>query len=211
MSRAVAFIRAWGIQRFAGCVACKVAFRVLSVFFPFDPWHATAPYLCREYKSRVVTLAASVGPRIVADIGCGLGEAVVRISADSRYGFDPDKAAIAAARFLFGARATFGVASVFDAAAIRALVREPELDLLIMTNWTHGVEMEKIRAAITDLAAVLPIRMLLIDTVRPGQIPGALCHDVAELVSLGPVIRSVDGGDGVRDLHLIAVAAGRIG
>jgi hypothetical protein len=46
--------------------------------------------------------------------------------------------------------------------------------------------------------------MLLIDTVRPGM-EVRFSHSVEDLTRLGEVRPSVDGGDGVRELHLIAL------
>ncbi len=203
MRRVITFARRWGMRRVAACAFCKFVYRVLRFFYRFDPWHASAPYACREYKHRAVALAASIAPRTVVDIGCGLGEVVARIPAVQRYGLDPAAAVIRAARLLFGRRATFGVASVTEAAAIRGAVSEGEIDLLIMLNWPHGMEIGKLAGAVASLDHLIPVRSILIDTVRPGAIPGSHIHGLGDLKCLGEVVRTVDAGDGFRDLHLI--------
>jgi SAM-dependent methyltransferase len=179
---------------------------MLQRVYGFESWHASAPFPCREYKVRVVRLASALGPAVVVDMGCGLGEVVARIPASRRYGFDPSAAAIRGARWLYGRRATFLVGKLCDVDAIRAGISEAQIDLLIMTNWTHGCPIEVIRAQIMALDAILPIRTILMDTVRPYALPGRFIpHSWDDLQTIGKVMKSVDGGDGVRDLHIIAL------
>src|SRR4051812_17445146 len=88
---------------FAGKVRCKADRAWLSCvgrMFELDPWHANAPYSCRPYKKSVVDLVNSLKPERVVEIGCGLGEILVRIQARHRFGLDTDADVIRAARFL---------------------------------------------------------------------------------------------------------------
>jgi hypothetical protein len=203
MKKFLRFFREQGGARLGACILCKIFYRGLRLFFPFDRWHATAPYPCRDYKRRVVALAASRRPSVVADLGCGLGEVVSRIPADMRYGFDPDGAAIRAARLLFGRKARFARAALADANVVRDTVIESGIDLLVMTNWTHGVKADELRRQLLALQAVIPVGAILVDTVRPGAMAGAQCHTLADFAGLGTVVASCDGGDGVRDLHVL--------
>jgi hypothetical protein len=57
-----------------------------------------------------------------------------------------------------------------------------------------------------SLHAVLPIRAILMDTVRVGgmSVP-FLSHTLKDLQTIGEVVKTVEGGDGARDLHIIAL------
>ena len=172
----------------------------------FDPYHASAPYACGIYGVRAVDLASSTHSRVVLDIGCGLGDIIGRVRAEKRWGVDKSAAAIAAARRLFGGRVSFAVGSAFAPDEIAKVVSDRPIDLLIMTGWTY-MELEKLVATIRSIQQKLSVRMLLIDTLRPGALEGRLAHSVEDLKRLGEVRVSVDCGDGVipRDLHLIAL------
>jgi len=207
MSKASQFIARYGLARFGECVACKVFYRALQTVFRFDAWHATAPFACREYKMTTAKLATSLKPHSVVDIGCGLGEVLAHIAAPSRYGLDVDRGVIRAARLLHGRRIVFATASIFQPSEIgQALPREP-VDLVIMTNWLHGMDMDAVCEIIAHLASELTFSRLLIDTYRPEALPDGHAHTVSDLARLGIVRQTIDAGDGVRDLHVIEVRA----
>ena len=69
-----------------------------------------------------------------------------------------------------------------------------------------GCPIETLRAQIMSLHAVLPIRAILMDTVRVGgmSVP-FLSHTLKDLQTIGEVVKTVEGGDGARDLHIIAL------
>jgi SAM-dependent methyltransferase len=203
MTRTLEFLRRHGARRLASCILCKLSYRALQRIYRFDPWHASAPYACREYKVRAADLASSTQSRVVLDIGCGLGDIIGRVRAEKRWGVDKSAAAIAAARLLFGGRVSFAIGSGFAADEIAKVVSDRPIDLVIMTGWAH-MELEKLVATIRSIQQNLSVRMLLIDTVRPGM-KGCFAHSVEDLTRLGEVRASVDCGDGVRELHLIAL------
>jgi SAM-dependent methyltransferase len=111
MARTLEFLRRHGARRLASCIFCKLLYRALQQIYRFDPWHASAPYACREYKGRAVDLASSTHSRVVLDLGCGLGDIIGRVRAEKRWGVDKSAAAIAAARRLFGGRVSFAIRS----------------------------------------------------------------------------------------------------
>lgn len=203
MRRAVAFIRAQGPGQFTRCVLCKLFYRVLQQIYGFDIWHASAPFPCREYKKRIVDLVTSFGPAVVADLGCGLGEIIARVPAVRRYGIDPSATAIKAARRLHGRHTTFLVGRLEDATAMKAAIPEAQIDLLIMTNWTHGYPIEALRSGLAALNALLPVRAILIDTMHADVRPGHYqAHTVESLSRIGCIVTTMPG-DEVRDLHII--------
>ncbi len=187
--------------RLAGCVACKLLYGAVQPIFRYDPWHSSAPYPCREYKRRTVQLASTVGARVAVDIGCGFGEIISRVDAASRYGIDRSPQAIRFARVLYGRKATFRVASLASPQDLHAAIPEPSIDLLIMTNWLHGLPFAELRAMLTRLREAIPVQRLLMDSFRYAA--DWHVHNAEQLALLGKVETSVDGGDGHRDLYLI--------
>ena len=177
---------------------------------PYSGYIALIPGMRRRLMHAVntrfwaVDLASSTHSRVVLDIGCGLGEIISRVRAEKRWGVDISAAAIAAARRLSGRRVSFAIGSGFAPDEIAKVVSDRPIDLVIMTGWTH-MELEKLVATIRSIQQYLSVRMLLIDTVRPGVLEDCFAHSVEDLTRLGEVRASVDCGDGARDLHLIAL------
>ena len=100
---------------------------------------------------------------------------------------------------------SFAVGSVFAPDEIAKVVSDRPIDRVIMTGWTHGTELEKFVTITRSIQQKRSVRMLLIDTARPGIREGCFSHSVEDLTRLGEVRASVDCGDGVRELHLIAL------
>jgi SAM-dependent methyltransferase len=203
LSKTVEFVRVHGAGRFSACIFCKALFSLLRRVFRFDPWHASAPFPCREYKVQTSALANSLAPRVVVDIGCGLGEILSHIKSAERIGLDHDPQVLKAARFLYGSKIAFRTVSVFDAPAVASAIGNSEVDLAIMTNWSHGTPLPTLIETVKAVAQHVRYKYLIIDTVRPDSMAGAKCHSVAEIGQLGPVLRSVSAGDGIRDLHVL--------
>jgi hypothetical protein len=148
----------WGKFR---CRADRLGLEALRLLFGFDPWHASAPYSCRPYKALVVEMANSLEPSIVVEVGCGLGEIISRVNAVERFGIDSDVRVIRAARFLHRGR---GFWIHDDASCIQRIV-PPELsiDCLIMVNWIHNLNPERLSKLLLPL---LPrTRYLILDAI----------------------------------------------
>jgi hypothetical protein len=205
MHKALEFLRRHGARRLASCIFCKLQYRILWQIYRFDPWHASAPYACREYKVRAVDLANSTHSRVVLDVGCGLGDVISRVHAEKRWGVDLSAAAIAAARRLSGGQVSFAIGSGFAPDEIAKVVSDRPIDLLIMTGWAHGMQLEQLVATIRSIQQKLSVRILLIDTVHPGILEDCFALSVEDLTRLGEVRASVDCGDRARELHLIAL------
>lgn len=204
--KALSFVKQYGFASLTNCVLCRVAYLPLSIVFRFNHWHASAPYACRPYKAKIEALASSLRPSTVVDIGCGLGEVVSRVQADKRFGFDIDRGAIRAARFLQGTSVKFGVASLFSTGEIASAVGS-HVDVLIMTNWAHELEFARLYDGVRDLQRSLGLDALIIDTIRPGSASFRFCHSLDDLQRWGRVETTIDGGDGVRDIHVVRLDA----
>lgn len=203
LSRIAEFARIHGGSRIGACLFCKALFALLRLVFRFDPWHSSAPYPCREYKVQTAALANSLKPKVVIDIGCGFGEVLTHIGSAKRFGIDRDPQILRAARFLNGSKVSFRQASVSDSPALASAIGNVEVDLLIMTNWHHGTPLPVLIETVKDLARSIGYKYLILDTVRPGTLADAVCHSLDDIRHFGPVLRSVSGGDGIRDLHVL--------
>lgn len=189
------------------CLIKKARYRGLAHRFGFDPWHARSPFECRAYKREVVRLADRLRPQATIEVGCGLGEIVSRVASGQRFGFDIDAAVVPAASHLHGDRCRFGVAGIADMGTIRAAVDRPEgADVLIMVNWAHALPWPELADDVRRLAAALSIRYLIMDTIAPGVAGYAHHHTQEALAELGPVVESIASADGVRRLHVVALA-----
>jgi SAM-dependent methyltransferase len=189
------------------CFFCVIYLHALERTYGFDPWHAAAPYACRPYKARVVAMAQALSPPVVVDLGCGLGEVIARIDAPSRFGFDPDKGAIGAAGYLFGKKVSFAVAALDQPDIIATAVKNP-IDLLIMNNWPHRFAIEEIAAGLKALCARIPVNRILIDSIKPELQSYKYRHSPEDLRAIGKIEATLDGGDGIRDLHIVRVNPG---
>jgi SAM-dependent methyltransferase len=214
MSRTLEFLHRHGARCLASCIFCLLMYRALRQVYRFDPWLSSTPYACRDYKIQAGNLASSTHSRVVLDIGCGLGDVIGHVRAEKRWGVDISTAAIAAARRLFGRRVSFAVGSGFAPDEIARVVTDRPIDLVIMTNWTHGMGTERLIATIRSIHQTLSVRMLLIDTLHPkvierwarsGTLEPTFSHSIEDLARLGEVRSSVDCGDGAHSLHLIAL------
>ncbi len=129
--------------------------------FKFDSWHCQAPYHCRPYKQKIVELANSVRPEVVAEVGCGLGDILRRVTAAERFGFDVDPAVIRAARALHGGGIHWIHGDLESVEA--ALPSGRAIDCMIMVNWTHNLSPERLAGLLTPL---LPrVRHLIVDAI----------------------------------------------
>jgi SAM-dependent methyltransferase len=169
------------------CRWARLWVRGLRWVFHFDPWHASAPYVCRPYKRMVVELANALAPNTAVEIGCGLGEILSRVTATERFGFDADEAVIRAARFLHGGKAHWLHAEL--AAVAPLLPQKARIDCLIMVNWIHNLSPDDLWRGLLPL---LPrTEWLILDAIdRDGPTSYRFKHDfaifnaVAERVSI---------------------------
>jgi hypothetical protein len=99
---------------------------------------------------------------------------------------------------------SFATASFFAPDEIAKAISDRPVDLAIITNLSHGMDLEQLAAIIRPIQQKLFVRMLLIDTVHFGIVEDGFAHSAEDLKSLGEVKTSVDCGD--RDLHLILLA-----
>ena len=146
------------------CLAEKVFSYLLWVRYKFNFWHASAPWSCRPYKKQVVDIANKIPTRIdaVIEVGCGLGDIIARVNSKVRYGFDIDREALNAAKFLYPKKVNFKTASLSDIAKIESYFSESKIsnvsyNLLIMINWVHNISYDSLFDSISALNKGLKI------------------------------------------------------
>jgi len=198
-----AFVREHGAKATASCIICKLWLKLLTKLFRLRPWVQRAPYACRPYKAEAVRLANSVGPDLVVDIGCGIGDIVSKVRAKRRFGFDRDKASIKAAKWLYR-QTTFGDAALSDAEIVAEKVAAP-IDLLIMVNWTHGISFEDMAAGIAKLKQLIPVKYFLIDSINSDW-KNSHRHTRDQLSQLGEIHTSMASKEDVRTWYLVRLS-----
>jgi hypothetical protein len=153
----------------------------LSRLFGFpSAWHP--PTSARPYRTLVANQINLLKPRVVCEVGCGLGSILGRVRAERRVGIDISPGVIRAARLIRSREIEFRVGSLKD-------VDLPAIDVLVLVNWIHEVSPEELEMRVVPL---LPsVRYLLLDAIDPENPFGyrykhdfAFLRDRAELASV---------------------------
>jgi hypothetical protein len=177
--------------------------------FHFAKWHITGTYYARPYHHRAVSMASALDLQLLVEIGAGLGEIVSRCPANRRVAFDSDTSVIRAANLLHRKNVKYYFGRFTDPGPILDRLHstgEKQIDLLILVNWIHEIDFGQIRTTLQAIDKGCPIRRVLIDTINLAQLGYQFHHTIADLETIGNIEASIDGGDGVRKLHLISLA-----
>lgn len=200
--RKLGTVRRLGLLPSARIGVEKVFLRVLRHIFKFHPWHAEATKSARVYRKTAARIVDSLNPGTVVEIGCGLGYILAQIAAPRRYGFDVDKGAVRAARFLHGQSISFAHGSFSS-------IELPTMDVLILINWIHEVSPQALEESLKPL---LPrTRFLLVDAIDPeGDRSYRFKHDFAFLDSCTRKLSVTRPPGEGRSFHLYEVKTGRL-
>ncbi len=187
------------------CLLDKFFLKILSKFFKFNSWHASAPCSCRPYKFEIVSIANSLNPVTVLEVGCGLGDIISRINARNRYGIDCDENVINAANFLSSIRGVhYIVADINDDEIISMKILD-DVDLLILVNWPHGVPWDELSSAVMNVINTLNVSSILIDGIHLDTPGYANYYSKNDFEKWGHVIDVIPLSDGIRSLYQISV------
>jgi SAM-dependent methyltransferase len=182
-TRKIAGLRRLGLRRAARISIDRFFLSLLRRVFKFHPWHVEAPLSARPYRRLVATIVNRLEPKVVVEAGCGLGAILHLVKAPYRRGYDIDKGAVRAARFLRGRKIVFTSGSLED-------VAEDQIDVLILVNWIHELSPENLAALLAPLLS--RVRYLLLDAIDPAGPEGyKFKHDFAFLDGKASLI-SVD-------------------
>lgn len=147
-----------GYKNVCICIVKKMYYQIIRSIYRFDPWHASAPYECRNYKRIVVELANELCPNVVLEIGCGLAEIVSHISAKNRYGIDCDDSVISAARLLSGKKVIVWKEEHYDISRIP----DDVIDVCIIVN-VFAIESDQWKQVLSLLMSKKIIRFFITD------------------------------------------------
>lgn len=147
MKKVKSKIKEVGFKNFIICVLKRLTlFKFLRWYYKLHEWFFTAGvYECNKYQQTVAAFANKLKPKVVIDIGCGIGEIISRIKADVKIGVDIDETAIEVARKLNILRRdnTVYVKGSFD-----ILEKYDRIDLVIITGFLFGIHPEELNKLI---------------------------------------------------------------
>lgn len=195
--RKVATARRIGLRRLLRCRIDRIWLGLLARHFGFNAWHATAPFSCRPYKQTVVDLVNGLTPRVVVEVGSGLGELLSRIDAVERHAYDVDPGVVRAGRFLHGRRVSFVLGDA-------TTVIQARIDVLVMVNWIHNLSPSDLEQLLLPLVA--RTRYLVLDAID-ADAPGSYRykHDFAFLDGVAERLSVTPAPDEPRGFHLFRV------
>ena len=194
-----------GVGRVLGASFEALRNKILHLIYGFDPWHVTGNFHARPYKADVVKLIESVPHDRVVEIGVGLGDILGRVRAEKRLGLDRDPQVLKAARFCVEGPVSSAVADFAAPDQIISALKQNDfssVDVMILVNWIHMIEMDLIEQTILTVTKTIPLRYIVMDTIRPGTPGYRFTHTQDDLRRLGE-IRTVIAADDVRDLVMI--------
>ena len=194
-----------GFSRSLGAIYEVGRNKILHLIYGFDPWHITGTFHGRPYKADVVRLCESVPHDCVVEIGVGLGDILGRIDAKKRVGIDREVEVLKAARFCVHGTVSFAVADFANPDQLIAALKQHDvssIDVLILVNWIHMIEMDVIAQTLSYVSREIPIKHVVMDTIRAGTPGYRFTHSQDDLHRLGD-IKKVIAADDVRDIVIV--------
>ena len=107
-----------------------------------------------------------------------------------------------------GKLARFFCASFLDSEIVLhtlAAVDVRSIDVLVLTNWIHKVPTEQILRGLAAIHSRIPVRYLLLETIKPEFTGCAHQLAAADLARFGDILYEIEG-DEVRSLHIVSMA-----
>jgi SAM-dependent methyltransferase len=167
----------------AYALAARPFRHLLRAYFQFDKWHISTLY-DKKYALDIVrhlNARPAAGRTSVLEIGCGLGDILRHIRYEHRTGYDNDRNALKAARFL----SRVGLQPRTDYAYFEfpASPITGTFDAILMVNWIHHVPPDTLKTKIANyfLNHLRPGGEMIIDTVQDKEYK--FNHDIRFLTS----------------------------
>lgn len=153
--------------------------------YQFDRWH-TSPYELRKYAQDVIKLTNLFQFHSVYEVGCGLGDIIRHINAQSRTGCDISERVIKCAKYLDHSHKTDFFVGSFDH------INNQTIDCFISINFIHAISPEELKSIYQTLTDTNRIRYILVDKVNGNSYK--YHHDFNEImptnyeldITLGP-------------------------
>ena len=194
-----------GFSRSLGAIYEVGRNKILHLIYGFDPWHITGTFHARPYKADVVRLCEAVPHDCVVEIGVGLGDILGRVHAVKRVGIDREPVVLRAAKYCVNGPVSFAVADFAKPDELITALKShavSSVDVLILVNWIHMIEMDVIAQSLSHISREIPIKHIVMDTIRAGTPGYRFTHSQDDLRRLGD-IKKVIAADDVRDLVIV--------
>ena len=119
--------------------------------FNFEPWHVSR-YKEREYAQFLVkALNKNNNKGSVLEIGCGLGDILMRLEFDHKTGIDISPNVIKAAKFLSLFRKSKNTEYRYFVQDITSRAIDGDYNVIILVNWIHNIESKELKKILKDL------------------------------------------------------------
>ena len=151
-----------GLDKAIRIIIEQLILRILSKIFKFDSWHVYASITARPYRLSLSQIVNELNEKTVVEVGCGLGEILIRIKAENIYGLDIDYGVIKAAKFLHGSKVKFIHGGLED-------IKLSRVDVLILVNWIHEISPTDLEEQLTPILS--RTKYLLMDALD-SDVPG---------------------------------------
>ena len=158
-------------------------------------WHP--PTSLRPYRVVVAREIDALRPRVVCEVGCGLGSILHRVHAPVRIGYDISPGVVRAAKWIRSRAIDFRVGTLVD-------VDVERMDVLVLVNWIHEIRPEDLAR---QLLPLLPrARYLMLDAIdADNAYPYPYRHDFAFLAGRAERVSSSRHPDEGRSFQLFRV------
>jgi SAM-dependent methyltransferase len=164
-------------------LSIRPARHLLRSYFGFDKWHISTLY-DKKYALDIVRHLNSrpaAGRTSAVEIGCGLGDILRHLRYRHRTGYDNERNALRAARFL--SRLGLQGQMEYDYFEFPASPLKGTVDVILMVNWIHHVPPDVLKAKLADYFSnhLRPGGEMIIDTVQDKEYK--FNHDIRFLTS----------------------------
>ncbi len=112
---------------------------ILYKIYNFDKWHSQIIY-GDKYTTTVISYINSLKANSIVEIGCGLGDILLKINVSEKTGLDQSQEVLNAASFIFKLKFKKAVFKKFD--FINDSLQN-KYDVILLVNWPHTID-EKI-------------------------------------------------------------------
>jgi hypothetical protein len=178
-----------------------VLYRMLYYIFGFDKWHVFNTYENTPYKRESARKVNELHPSVVVEIGCGLGEIISRIRAQTRIGVDTDENVIKAAKLLHRRKPITFLNGSFSTIRNRS---ERTIDVLLMLNWLHNYPESYVAGEIARLLECKTVSYLVVDEILGGLDGYAYHHNFTSAFQKDfRQYQLMDDGEGVRRILIL--------
>jgi len=157
--------------------------KLLAAAFGLDPWHAGLA-LDRLYPADIIAYLNKRGETAresAIEIGCGLGDILVRLNYKTKIGYDSDGAVLKAAKFKN--MLSFQNKTQFVQLDFPGSFPNGKHDAIILVNWIHHLAPETLKSSVRVLYEkhLNPAGEIILDTVADPEYSHN--HSMNEVVS----------------------------